>query len=197
MTHAEHRSEFVFTKGSPYLVLTGDVLRTCWENRGEYWPRYNDTTLYLRNDASVCRHCHMLASLGRQITNITQDITRSFILYSCHARACSLEGLQNLFHKSVSVRPWKFHNQIKFSKYVSHANTFYVKFTTNNTENKDDYIEGVWKLVLLLGHFFGINRDISNDQVCTWNYIKIYQSLRVFLYNEAKRNGRHFCRWHI
>ena len=55
----------------------------------------------------------------------------------------------------------------------------------------------MWKLVLLLRHFFGIKRDISNDQVCTWNYVKIHQSLRVFSHNEAKRNGRHICRWHI
>ena len=50
VTEAEHKSEFEFTAGSPYLALTGELWGVCCEELGENWPRYNGTALYFQAD---------------------------------------------------------------------------------------------------------------------------------------------------
>ena len=47
MTNAEHKSEFVFTKDTPYLALTGELWGVYHEIFGEKSPRYNCTALYI------------------------------------------------------------------------------------------------------------------------------------------------------
>ena len=47
MTEAKYVSEAIFTKYTPYLTLTGELLGVFCKDLGENWPRYNGTALYV------------------------------------------------------------------------------------------------------------------------------------------------------
>ena len=46
MAAAEHKSDFKFTKDTPYLTLTGELWGVSCEDFGEKWSCYNGTELY-------------------------------------------------------------------------------------------------------------------------------------------------------
>ena len=50
---AEHKSEFVFIRDTPYLALTGGLWGVWCEKYDENWPRYNDTALYVKYFLSI------------------------------------------------------------------------------------------------------------------------------------------------
>ena len=49
MTVAESESDIRITRNAPYLALTGKLWSVYCEDFGGNWPRYNGTTLYLRD----------------------------------------------------------------------------------------------------------------------------------------------------
>ena len=51
VTEVEYKSEFVSTKDTPYLTLTGELWCAFCEDFGENWSRCNGTALYMHQKA--------------------------------------------------------------------------------------------------------------------------------------------------
>ena len=47
VTEVLYKSEYVFTKDTPYLALRGELWGVFWGDFQEHWLHHNDTTLYL------------------------------------------------------------------------------------------------------------------------------------------------------
>ena len=46
MTHALQEYDFVLTKDTPYLALTGDLWGVCWDDFRENLPHYNGAAMF-------------------------------------------------------------------------------------------------------------------------------------------------------
>ena len=76
MTEAKHKPEFVLTKDTPYLALTGELWSVYCEDLGENWLHYNGITLYKGAVKSLVYQVLLLPVWWFMTTNYTFFMTR-------------------------------------------------------------------------------------------------------------------------